>query len=393
VDSYTDPVKDTVTETVTKIYATITGSSVNVRKGPGASYGAVTVIRRGAVVEILEQKEVDGKVWGRYENGWFRITGYATLKTVTTQVEVPKPSEPTEPENPPVEPEQPTEPENPPVEPEQPDVPEVPEIETTTKIYATITGYGETGPDAAAPGFDSVAFWTRSGFLMDLSVQSEGSYPVYPPTGAGDTVTGTALLGGVLAALYRREKTGQGDYVTAALQNAGLWMLASTLMQTQEKYGVKYPKTRAEASPFATSYKCADGEWFSITVLDHNRYRSVVFDLLGITEEMAPLNITTQEAMKQNSHKVIPVMERAFLKHTADEWLARFRAADVVCAKLNHMRDVFHDEQALANTFIQEYTCHNGEVCLMRGKKIRPGDVVEIGGMRYEVAAGEDQPV
>ncbi len=35
----------------------------------------------------------------------------------------------------------------------------------------------------------------------------------------------------------------------------------------------------------------------------------------------------------------------------------------------------------------------NGEVCLMRGKKIRPGDVVEIGGMRYEVAAGEDQPV
>ena len=238
-------------------------------------------------------------------------------------------------------------------------------------MYATITGYGEDGPDAAAPGFDSMAFWTRSGFLADLSVQAEGSYPVYPPTGAGDTITGTALFGGVLSALYRREKTGLGDYVTVALQNAGLWMLASTLMQTQDKYGVKYPKTRLEASPFATSYLCADGEWFGITVLDHNRYRATVFELLGITDEMAPLNITTQEAMKQNSHLVIPIMERAFRQKTSDEWLKLFQAADIVCSKLNHMKDVFHDENALANTFIQDYTCHNGEHCMMPCPPIR----------------------
>ena len=172
VDSYTDPVKDTVTETVTKIYATITGGSVNVRKGPGASYGAVTVIRRGAVVEILEQKEVDGKVWGRYENGWFRITGYATVKTVTTQVEVPKPSEPTEPENPPVEPEQPTEPENPPVEPEQPDVPEIPEIETTTKIYATITGGSVNVRKGPGASYGAVTV-IRRGTVVEILEQKE----------------------------------------------------------------------------------------------------------------------------------------------------------------------------------------------------------------------------
>lgn len=238
-------------------------------------------------------------------------------------------------------------------------------------IYATVTGYGENGPDAAAPGFDNIAFWTRSGFLLDMSVQGEGSYPVYSPTGAGDTFTGTALLGGVLSALYRREKTGLGDYVTVALQNAGLWMLAGMGLQAQDKYAVKYPKTRSETSPFSTSYRCADGEWFGITVLDHNRYRDTVFALLGITDELAPLNITTQEAMKQNSHKVIPVMERAFRQKTSDQWLQLFQDADIVCAKLNHMRDAFHDANALANTFIQEYTCHNGEVCLMPCPPIR----------------------
>ena len=88
VDSYTDPVKNTVTVTVSKTYATVTGGTVNVRKGPGTAYGVVTAVRRGDVVEILEQKTVDGKVWGRYNKGWFRLTGYATLKTVTESFEV-----------------------------------------------------------------------------------------------------------------------------------------------------------------------------------------------------------------------------------------------------------------------------------------------------------------
>lgn len=238
-------------------------------------------------------------------------------------------------------------------------------------IYATITGYGEKGPDANAPGFDNIAFWTRSGFLMDMSVKGEGSYPVYSPTGAGDTFTGTVLFSGVLAALYQRERSGKGEYVTAALQNAGLWMSASMILQAQEKYNAKWPKERADCSPFSTSYKCADGEWIGITVLDHDRYRDSVFAILGITEEMKPLHITTQEAMKQKSADVIPIMERAFLKKTSKEWLALFKEADVVCGILNHMKDAAKDEQAIVNEFLQEYTCHNGEKCMMPCPPVR----------------------
>ncbi len=232
-------------------------------------------------------------------------------------------------------------------------------------IYATVTGYGEKGAGANDPGFDNVAFWTRSGFLLDMSIQGEGSYPVYPPTGAGDTFTGTALLGGVLAALYQREKTGKGDLVTAALLNAGMWMMGSMVIQAQDKYQVKYPKQRAQCSPFSSAYKCADGEWLTITILDHDRYRAPVFEILGVTEEMAPLEITTQEAMKLKSAQVMPILERAFLKKPAAEWLAQLKAADVVCGILNHMNDATKDEQALVNDFVQDYTCHNGQVCKM----------------------------
>lgn len=232
-------------------------------------------------------------------------------------------------------------------------------------IYASITGYGDKGPDANAPGFDNVAFWTRSGFMIDMAVKSEGSYPVSSPTGAGDTFTGTVLMGGILAALYQREKTGKGDFVTAALQNAGIWMFAGSILQAQEKYNRKFPKERCEAPPLATSYKCADGEWIGITILDHDRYREPLFSILGIAEEMAPFNITTQEQMRELAPTVLPMMERAFLKKTAKEWLPLLKEADIVCGILNHMRDVVKDEQAIVNEFVQEYTCRNGEVCML----------------------------
>lgn len=238
-------------------------------------------------------------------------------------------------------------------------------------IYGTITGYGEKGPQAADPGFDTVAFWTRSGFLLDMSIKTDGSYPVYPPVGAGDTYTGTVLFSGVLAALYQREKTGKGDYVTAALQNAGMWFMASMLIQSQEKYHIKFPKERPNCSPFSSAYKCADGEWLSLTILDMDRYRVPALDILGITEELAPLNITTSSEMKAKSELVIPVMERAFLKKTAAEWQKLFKEADIVCGILNHMSDAMVNEQAVVNEFVQEYTCHNGEKCLMPCPPVR----------------------
>jgi uncharacterized repeat protein (TIGR02543 family) len=160
-DSYTDAQKPE-TETVTKVYATITAGTVNVRKGPGASYGAVTVLRRGAVVEILEQKEVDGRIWCRFEKGWFRLTGYATLKTVTEEVEVSKPQQPVEPEKP-IEPEKPSEPEQP-AEPEKP--------ETTKKTYATITVGAVNVRNGAGASYSAVGI-LRKGDKVEIYEQKD----------------------------------------------------------------------------------------------------------------------------------------------------------------------------------------------------------------------------
>ena len=240
-------------------------------------------------------------------------------------------------------------------------------------IYVTVNGYGEKGAEASAPGFDNVAFWTRSGFLLDMSVQTERSYPVLSPTGSGDTVAGAMLYGGILTALYQRTVTGRGEYVSTALYNTGIWMLASMILQAQDAYGIKFPRTRAESSPFSSPYRCADGEWICITVLDFARFRDVIFRILGIEEEMKRFDVPTIAEMKKNSAGIIPIMEKAFLKKTSSEWLTELKAADVVCGRMTHMKDVSKDPQALENSFVQEYRFRNGKSCMMPCPPIRLG--------------------
>ena len=240
-------------------------------------------------------------------------------------------------------------------------------------IYAAVNGYGEKGADAASPGFDNVAFWTRSGFLTDMSVQAEKSYPVLSPTGSGDSVAGAMLFGGILAALYQRTVTGRGDYVTTALYNNGIWMLASMILQAQDAYGIKFPRTRSECSPFSSPYLCADQEWICITVLDFSRYKDVVFRILGIEQELSHLTLNSIADLKKNSREIIPVMERAFMKKTSSEWIKELKAADIVCGIMNHMRDVTKDPQAIENHFVQEYRFRNGRSCIMPCPPIRLG--------------------
>ncbi|MBX9699302.1 MAG: CoA transferase, partial [Acetobacteraceae bacterium] len=89
-------------------------------------------------------------------------------------------------------------------------------------IYAALTAYGETGPEADKTGFDATAFWARSG-LMDLVRADASAMPGRSVAGMGDHPTGLALYGAIVTALYRRERTGQGGFVHVALHDAGLW--------------------------------------------------------------------------------------------------------------------------------------------------------------------------
>src|SRR6476646_12267769 len=95
-------------------------------------------------------------------------------------------------------------------------------------IYADLTGFGEKGPDANLPGFDITSYWARSGLLS--MTRDAGAPPTWPVAGSGDNATAVGLYSAIVTALYRRERTGKGSYVTTSLLAEGVWS-ASVFIQ------------------------------------------------------------------------------------------------------------------------------------------------------------------
>lgn len=232
-------------------------------------------------------------------------------------------------------------------------------------VYATVTGFGELGPDAASPGFDNVAFWTKTGFLTDMSITSPGSYPVGTPTGVGDSVCGFALLSNILAALFQRERTGKGDYVTISLYNTGIWVMGSMVIRTQDRYNDSYPKTREQMNPISTSYQCSDGEWIVITILDYTKYAETFFNAIGLPQLYTDPRYHGLQNMRRHGEELVPQIEAAIRQRSSQEWLELLKSLDIVCDRMTHFNDVSKAEQAWANEYVQEYTCRNGEQCVL----------------------------
>src|SRR6201990_2860675 len=115
-------------------------------------------------------------------------------------------------------------------------------------IYADLTGFGEKGPDASLPGFDITAYWARSGLLS--MTRDAGAPPTWPVAGSGDNGTAVPLFSAIVTALYRRERTGKGAYVTTSLLAEGVWAASVSIQAAlagAKFYGQddrKHPRTR-----------------------------------------------------------------------------------------------------------------------------------------------------
>src|SRR6476619_2968013 len=132
-------------------------------------------------------------------------------------------------------------------------------------IYADLTGYGEHGPDADLPGFDITSYWARSGLLS--MTRDAGNPPTWPVGGSGDNATAVGLYAAIVTALYRRERTGKGSYVTTSLLAQGVWSASVSIqgaLSGAKFFGLHDRKHPASAA--LNVYRAADGTWFVLLV-------------------------------------------------------------------------------------------------------------------------------
>ena len=252
-------------------------------------------------------------------------------------------------------------------------------------IYALLVGYGEKGPDADNPAFDSTAFWSKSGFLHDQATRREDFAPINPPFGMGDTVCGYLLLAEVCAALVRKAKTGLGDVISSGLFHNGLFTTGTMSLINQKPFGKKYPVSRVEHSVPGGMYRCSDDAWVYIGISSAPAKIPALMAALGRPEIGTDPNYVTPEFRVVDKEGIYAICKEAFLKNTSEHWLQKGVEFDLPIVKLNTYSSAYEDEQAWANGYLEKVTFASGNTDIM---PTSPIEMESIGQLKTVPAAG-----
>ena len=217
-------------------------------------------------------------------------------------------------------------------------------------IYASISGYGQTGPDRAKGGFDLIA----QGVSGIMSVTGE---PDRPPVKAGIPLTdlGAALfaLTGVLAALHHRGATGAGQYVDTSLVEAGIAL--SVWEATEYFSGPGIPAPLGSAHRMNAPYqaiRCADG-YVTIGANTDRLFRRLC-GVLGHPEWSDEPDFATNGSRVRHRTKLAALIESVMFHEPCRHWLSRFDAAEIPCGPINDYAHVFADPQVAARQMVLE---------------------------------------
>jgi formyl-CoA transferase len=216
-------------------------------------------------------------------------------------------------------------------------------------IYASFTGYGEKGEEANKPGFDTNAYWARSG-LMDLVRGDLDTEPARSVAGMGDHPCAMALYGAIVTALYKRERTGKGSLVRSNLMANGVW--ANGILAQAKLCGAKFserrPRERAR-NAVTNHYKCKDGRWIILSLLNEDRQWPVLVRCIGREDFITDARFATKPDRHARSIELIRIFDEIFATKDLAEWRGILDGNGLVFGVVGILDDIPDDKQMLAN--------------------------------------------
>lgn len=240
-------------------------------------------------------------------------------------------------------------------------------------IFAQVLGYGEKGPEKDTAGFDVTCYMARGGVFG--TTVNRGDAPMIPTNGFGDFQVAMALASGICAALYRREKTGEGDKVTIGLHHAAVYALSTGLISAQ--YGNQYPKSRKEVpNPFNNVFRTKDNKWVCICCPEYDRDYEKMFTLLGCPEMLQKEQYRHCADVNKNhlNQEVTDALDGAIAKINRDDLMKMLKENDMPCEAAYEPLDIYEDEQAWANDVLTKLPYPSGG-------KIMPTNPVNFGSL------------
>jgi crotonobetainyl-CoA:carnitine CoA-transferase CaiB-like acyl-CoA transferase len=234
-------------------------------------------------------------------------------------------------------------------------------------IYVRGSGQGQRGPDAEMGGYDGCTFWGRGG-PSDIISDPDDGYPIAQPgPGFGDVLGGLTIAGGISAALFHRERTGEAVVVDNSLLATSMWATGASSLAAG-LFGVdRLPRRdRTETpNPIVGTYRTADGRFISLVMLESDRYFGDLVTLLGRPELATDPRFSDAAARAANSAACVGALDEAFAQKNLADWKPILAKAKGVWAVVQTPSELLVDPQALANGYIRDVEAKSGTVFRM----------------------------
>ena len=231
-------------------------------------------------------------------------------------------------------------------------------------IYCQVTGHGPENPDRDRAAYDIGAFWARAG--VGASLTADGQPIPQQRGGMGDHMTGVSGAAAISAALYHRERTGEGQRVAVSLVRTGVYMMGWDYA-LELRLGVQTkPYDRYHApNPIINCFQSMDGRWFWLLLLQGDRHWPDLLRAIGREDLARDERWSDITLRRQNSEGIVDELDRAFATRTLDEWGAIFDRENVWWAPVNTITQALQDPVVQASNSVVQVDGPDGPVPLV----------------------------
>jgi crotonobetainyl-CoA:carnitine CoA-transferase CaiB-like acyl-CoA transferase len=257
-------------------------------------------------------------------------------------------------------------------------------------IYADVTGFGENGPDASLPGFDITSYWARSGLLS--MTRDAGAPPTWPVAGSGDNATAVGLYSAIVTALYRRERTGKGAYVTTSLLAEGVWSASVSIQGALCEAKFFAPHDRKNPANAALNvYQASDGTWFVLLVMPDKL--AAVAKAIGRTDLLTDPRFSNPANLVANMGQLATILDEVFGAQPMAHWYEVFNGTHVTFGVVREPQEVINDPQLRANDIVVPLEGAGGKLTSTISSPIQVHGVAKVPAKRAPALGEHNEEV
>jgi crotonobetainyl-CoA:carnitine CoA-transferase CaiB-like acyl-CoA transferase len=232
-------------------------------------------------------------------------------------------------------------------------------------IYVAGTGGGERGPEADRGGYDFLSYWCRAGSAMGTTPTDVDYLAGQPGPGYGDSIGGMTIAGGILGALFHRERTGEALPVDVSLLGVGMWSMSPAVALSLQlnmpwRPGPSRGGGAGPANPLVGTYRTQDGRFLAFSCLQGFKYWPGACRTIGREDLITDERFSSHEQLAANASAAREILKEVFASAPLSEWKARLDSFEGQWAVAQDSLELTTDPQVLANGLLGETATADG---------------------------------